>query len=104
MLPSAGTELLDVLICDLLFDLNSASVPESGQLCPILKVKELSFTIHTDPSLLSKKRKREAEEEGRMENGPAINLPVVLDVEILHVSDGRVDGVIEALGRWDLVV
>ena len=41
MLPSAGTELLDVLICDLLFDLNSASVPESGQLCPILKMKEL---------------------------------------------------------------
>lgn len=39
VLPSAGTELLDVLICDLLFDLNSASVPESGQLCPILKRK-----------------------------------------------------------------
>lgn len=47
MLPSAGTELLDVLICDLLFDLNSASVPESGQLCPILKMKELSFTIRS---------------------------------------------------------
>jgi len=39
VLPSAGTELLDVLICDLLFDLNSASVPEPGQLCPILKTK-----------------------------------------------------------------
>jgi len=53
---------------------------------------------------IEKVKEREAEEEGKMENGPAINLPVVLDVEILHVSDGRVDGVIEALGRWDLVV
>lgn len=65
MLPSAGTELLDVLICDLLFDLNSASVPESGQLCPILKIKEPSFTIRTDPP----RRRGERDRGERGENG-----------------------------------
>lgn len=65
MLPSAGTELLDVLICDLLFDLNSASVPESGQLCPILK-KDERAAIHTSRTLAITSlvlKKGEAEEE-----------------------------------------
>lgn len=43
VLPSAGTELLEVLICDLLFDLNSVSVPELGELCPILLFSMLKF-------------------------------------------------------------
>lgn len=101
MLPSAGTELLDVLICDLLFDLNSASVPESRQLCPILKkeTKELPFTSHTFAVTLLVLEKEEAEEE---KPDPAAS-PVVLDVEVLR-GDGRVDGVVEAFGRRDLVV
>lgn len=97
MLPSAGTELLDVLICDLLFDLNSASVPESGQLCPILKIKEPSFT--------NRREARDRGEKGASGEPPVrLGLPVVLDVEVLRVGDGRVDGVVEALGRRDFVV
>lgn len=65
MLPSAGTELLDVLICDLLFDLNSASVAKSGQLCPILKMKGLSFTIRTGPSPLPERREAGTERRTR---------------------------------------
>lgn len=97
VLPSAGTELLDVLICDLLFDLNSASVPESGQLCPILKIKEPSFT--------NRREARDRGEKGASGEPPVrLGLPVVLDVEVLRVGDGRVDGVVEALGRRDFVV
>lgn len=66
MLPSAGTELLDVLICDLLFDLKSTSVPELGQLCPILKMKELSFTTHMTPRCLAAGRRDEGQEEGQV--------------------------------------
>lgn len=98
VLPSAGTELLDVLICDLLFDLNSASVPESGQLWPILKMKELPFTIRTDPSPLPESAR------GRVRERSGLDLPIVLDVEVLCVGDGCVDGIVEALRRRDFVV
>lgn len=103
MLPSAGTELLDVLICDLLFDLNSASVPESRQLCPILKkeMKELPFTSHTFAVTLLVLEKEEAEAEEKKQDPVAS--PVVLDVKVLG-GDGRVDGVVEAFGRRNLVV
>lgn len=33
-----------------------------------------------------------------------VSYPVVLDVEVLRVGDGRVNGVVEALGRRDFVV
>lgn len=36
ILPSAGTELLDVLICDLRFDLKSASVAPFSEFCASL--------------------------------------------------------------------
>lgn len=38
-----------------------------------------------------------------MEKQDSAASPVVLDVEVLR-GDGRVDGVVEAFGRWDLVV
>lgn len=89
-----------MLICDLLFDLNSVSAPEPGQLCPILKEREgeschLRFT--------SLREEEGAGFERRIESGNAADSPVVLDVEVLR-GDGRVDGIVEALGRRDLVV
>lgn len=40
----------------------------------------------------------------RVRERSGLDLPVVLDVEVLCVGDGCVDSVVEALRRWDFVV